>query len=283
MIRRFGTVLALACASVACFEADSGEDEIAETGTGSESTGESESTNSTTTEESTSEASTESTTESSTEESTTESTTGEPEPVCGNGVVEDGEVCDDGPMPELMPGACAPDCSKVIDVKHIFKNGLIENSDLGPNPVAAADSLCPIGHKAMFVYGNVRVATTVPWQSVGSVDWPIQPYTAYVNNQEELIWVTDEVRLLAVRDGQQQPPIHPLFPCEPCIEGRMVSGMAPDGTNLLTDTCDGWTSTNPAVSFAYGSFIALTSVIGSAPCSDQLDFLPGQGVLCVEL
>jgi hypothetical protein len=276
MIRRFGTVLALACASVACFEADSGEDEIAETGTSSESTGEGESTS----EESTSEESTSE--ESTSEESTSEeSTTGDPEPVCGNGMVEGEEVCDDGPMPELMPGACAPDCSKVIDVKHAVLGNWIVSTNFGNNPVAYADSTCPIGYNAMFAYGNLRVATTGAWQTVDAVDWPIQRYTAYVNNQDELLWVTDDTRMLAIRDGQKQSPLNPLYTCDPiCIDQRMVNGMADDGTTAVSDNCNGWTSTDGNLNFSVGEFFGFDLNDSLVACA--ADTAGSQRFLCIE-
>jgi len=197
-------------------------------------------------------------------------------------MIEGDEVCDDGDANALEPGACAPNCSTIIETKILKGSAAIDDTNFGPNPVAFADSLCAIGYAAMFVYGNERVATTVAWQSVGSVDWPIQPYTAYVNNMGKLIWVTDDTRLLAVRNGQKQAPINPLYQCNPCIASYMVSGMAANGTNALSNTCDGWTSTDPNASFSVGDYFTFDTATMERACSADLPPIPSVGFLCVE-
>src|SRR5690606_17119003 len=104
----------------------------------------------------------------------------------------------------LAPDACAPDCSTIIDTKIIKTSSNISAAGFQLNPIAYADSRCEVGYKAMFAFGNQRVGTTVPWQTVNSVDWPVKPYTAYVNTNNDLLWVTDDVALIAIRDGAHQ-------------------------------------------------------------------------------
>src|SRR5688572_32134520 len=54
--------------------------------------------------------STSSTSGSSSESGVDESSTGVPEPVCGDGVIDEGEACDDGPA-NAETAACLPDCA----------------------------------------------------------------------------------------------------------------------------------------------------------------------------
>jgi cysteine-rich repeat protein len=193
---------------------------------------------------------------------------GEPLHECGNGVIEAGEACDDGDANALEPDACAPDCSTIIETKQLASSAEINGLAFQPNPVAYADSRCQPGYKAMFVFGNGRVATTVPWQSVGSVDWPVKPYTAYVNGQDELVWVTDDVALLAVRDGAHEDPIVEYLPCDGfCIAFTMLSGLADDGTTSVSGNCDGWTTNSQNFNFNRGSLQTLEYQTSVTPCS----------------
>jgi hypothetical protein len=117
--------------------------------------------------------------------STTES---RPDPYCGDGNVDEGEECDDGDIngsgqacledctlnvcgdvdhgPDeacddgddnaLELGACAPDCSRIIEAKQIELSTLIDNGQFGANPVTFADGHCAAGYKAMFAAGQAQ-------------------------------------------------------------------------------------------------------------------------------
>jgi hypothetical protein len=213
---------------------------------------------------------------------------GEPAAVCGNGIVEVGEACDNGDENALEPGACAPNCSTIIQTKRLQMSGEINGAAFQPNPVAYADSRCPPGYKAMFAFSNARVATTVGWQTVNSIDWPVKPFTAYYNLDDVLVWVTDEVALLAIRDGARQLPIDPFFPCPMfCLGFKMVSGLLDDGTTSVSATCDGWTTTNQGFVYNQGSFTTLEYQTGTNGCpgldgDDDPNTLSFPRFLCVE-
>ena len=163
-------------------------------------------------------------------------------PECGNGRVEGDEACDDGEDNGLYLDACAPDCSRIIVTKHIVASPgtPLAGGDLGSDPVATADSRCPSGYKAMFAYGTVRRAGTQPFDTTHSIDWPIQPYTYYVNTYENLVWITDEVALLGVRDGHFVGLVTAILQGTDCF----VSNIAVDGTTLNANNCAGWSSAN---------------------------------------
>lgn len=242
-------------------EASSDEDTSAGTEVGTESTSESES------EESTSEAET-------TED---ESADTEPEPECGNGVVEDGEACDDGPEPPLAEGACKPDCSGVIETRQLLLGEVLSDGDLGNNPVATVDAACPVGFEAMFADGVARRATTTPWQSTDPIDWPVEPYTRYVNDQGEEVWVTDAVALIGIRDGGHVPitaMIADNGSCDPlCISRDMVSGLKDDGTTLTSDNCNGWSEGGIGTQGSVGDFETGEYVTGTVACNFNVDLL----------
>ncbi len=175
-------------------------------------------------------------------------TTGDPTEgvaaICGDGRVEGGEVCDDGPDPELLPGACAPNCRARIETRRIQLSASATRGDLGPDPVATADGLCSAGFRALFADGRTRRATTVPNTSSEPVDWVLRPYTAYVNGAGALLWVTDEVALLGVRQGVAQPLRNPIVPFEQNPPAALT-GLTPHWTTLELDDCQGWSSAAP--------------------------------------
>jgi hypothetical protein len=119
-------------------------------------------------------------------------------------VWQGGEGCDDGDGNNVLEvGACAPDCSRVIEEKVITMGVYISDGNLAPNPVASMDGQCDPGFKALFVVAGVRQATDgTPYTADDPIDWPIAPYTAYVREDGELVWITDESPLLGVRAGR---------------------------------------------------------------------------------
>lgn len=146
-------------------------------------------------------------------------------PACGNGVIDPGEVCDDGPEPPLEPGACLPDCSGKIATRRIFitpeslTGGFASGSDL-----TLADDICTeyaaglalVGTYKAMASDGARVASQAPYDGNCSPDWPIQRYTAYVNLEGKLVWVTGKLRLLGVaaiapnQPATPQPLLHPI-------------------------------------------------------------------------
>ncbi|MGH1342166.1 MAG: DUF1554 domain-containing protein [Nannocystales bacterium] len=168
------------------------------------------------------------------------STTTGPQGTCGNGEVEAGEVCDE-PSATLETGACRPDCAGVIESRTIRVSNTSVLGDLGQNPVATVDALCPAGHRAMFSDGENRRATTVANGVFDPVDWVLEPYTAYVNANGALLWVTDEVALLGVRTGTTQTLLAPIVAFEDNPPG-CITGMNADWTAPASADCLGWST-----------------------------------------
>ncbi len=172
--------------------------------------------------------------------------------VCGDGNIGPDEFCDDGDDDNLFEvGACAPDCSRVIEEKVISFSSPFEGGNLQPNPVGFADGQCPAGTRALFAVAGVRQATNgTPFEADATIDWPLEPYTAYVRSTGTLIWMTDSVPLLGVRDGAAQPLENPVgLECTipPClIYGPALTGLNPNWTTALSDNCNGWNSDSDA-------------------------------------
>jgi hypothetical protein len=160
--------------------------------------------------------------------------------VCGDGDVGPDENCDEGVDNGLGLLKCAPDCSRVIVQKQITISTNQPNGSFGGvNPVAFADSHCPVGSKALFAFGNLRRATTVGNQVTNPVDWVLTPYTYYYNEDSNPIWLTDAVALLGVRNGAFTELENPV---RPDVTENSLSGLNGDWTTLGTDNCNGWNS-----------------------------------------
>jgi hypothetical protein len=206
--------------------------------------------------------------------------------VCGDGDVHQGvEACDDAAANALEIGACAPNCSTIIEERIITGSSSIDNGAFGPNPVLFADSQCEVGYKAMFVAADIRKATTTPYESVGAIDWVLQPYTAYVRSNGNLVWITDETALLGVRDGQSEPLVNPMY--DPCPMGQTcfflpkVTGLDDDWTTSVDDTCNGWTNGTVNYTTAYGDWTHTTLYLND----DEFDCTMPSGIpgfYCVE-
>jgi hypothetical protein len=124
----------------------------------------------------------------------------------------------------------------------------VDGGDLDPDPVATADAACPEGYKALFAYGAYRRATTTANKVANPVDWVVQPYTYYVNENEQPIWITDDVALLGMRDGE-------FVGLENSISGMTLTvftGLKADWTTLATDNCEGWSLGTSSYSKHYG-------------------------------
>ena len=193
--------------------------------------------------------------------------------VCGDGNVGPDEGCDEGADDNVFEvGACAPDCSRVIEEKEIVTSTGVDNGYLQPNPVGLADGLCPVGHRALFAVPGVRQATNgTPRTADNQIDWPLRPYTAYVNNTGDLIWMTDDVPLLGVRDGEGQPLENPVIFVGNCQTRGVLTGLNDDWTNALDNTCNGWSSTSSDLDANLGQ-----------PCLTE-DFLDNDAFSCASL
>ncbi len=205
--------------------------------------------------------------------------------VCGDEHIHAGvEACDNGESENVLEvGACAPDCSRVIEEKVITGGGGIDNGYFGNNPVAFADAACDPGYLALFAYPGVREATTTAFDSVGAIDWVLQPYTAYTRDDGTLLWITDDVPLLGVRDGAQQPLLAGVFPeCVGfCFAFRQLSGIANDWTTAVSHNCSFWSSSSAGVDATVGNPYSASDFLdnGESPACDEFALT---GVYCVE-
>ncbi len=182
--------------------------------------------------------------------------------VCGDGFVGPEEACDDGAENTLAIGACAPDCSTVIETRRITM-GTFPGGNFGNLGTFYLDSLCPDGYDAMFAIAGEREVTSTPYAADNIVDWPVKPYTAYTTTSGTLMWITDELPLLGVRHGVPDELEQNLLPpcAGTCITNLMVSGLRNDWTTATANTCNGWTSDNPALGAAYASARATTNFL----------------------
>lgn len=185
---------------------------------------------------------------------------------CGDGDVwQGGEGCDDGDGNNVLEvGACAPDCSRVIEEKVITGgNFIVGGGDFGNNPVAFVDSTCDPGYAAMFSVAGIREASESPYTGDGGIDWVLQPFTAYVNTDGELVWITDETPLLGVRAGDPVPLEAPVF-LENDFMVRYISGMNANWTTSGSNTCNGWSSDLETDEVRYGDVTSTVDFLSDA-------------------
>jgi hypothetical protein len=178
-----------------------------------------------------------------------EMTSGAPA-VCGDGVVDSSELCDDGTNLGLELGDCVPGCSGRVEhvVEMVLSEpfvGLTSDFALGATRFGLeADANCPLGYKAMITDGSSRIASVSPLTGDGQVDWVLAPYTAYYAGVSgDHVWTTDDVALLGVRDGSlvDLGPARAGFSSLPS-DRAFWTGLASDWT--AGDTCQGWTSSS---------------------------------------
>lgn len=183
--------------------------------------------------------------------------------VCGDSNIGPDEFCDDGADDNVLEvGACAPDCSTVIEEKVIRGSSTTNGGNYQPNPVGHADGQCQPGHEALFGVPGVRQATVnTPYTADDLIDWPLAPYTAYVRFDGTPIWITDATPLLGVRNGEPEPLTNPVAePCIPdipngvfCFSFVRPTGLNNDWTPALNNTCNGWSSNAEGQTLAYGN------------------------------
>lgn len=203
--------------------------------------------------------------------------------VCGDGNIGPDEFCDDGEGDNVLEvGACAPDCSTVVEEKVIRLGDAVLNGDLGNNPVATADGTCPVGFDAMFAHSGTRRATSSANAVVDPVDWVLTPWTFYVRASGDLIWATDAVPLLGVRDGASVPLENPVYEFDILGPQWVLTGMEADWTTAVSSNCDGFSSA--AASVRPGDPLSASNPAflrgnQSVPC-DTLTVCPGFPQVC---
>ncbi len=198
--------------------------------------------------------------------------------VCGDSNLGPDEFCDDGAGDNVLEvGACAPDCSRVIEEKVIRVGVSFIGGNLAPNPVGFADSRCNASDRALFAVPGVRQATNnTPNTADAQIGWPLRPYTAYTRPDGTLIWLTDEIPLLGVREGVAEPLTSPIV--QPCVSGGgifcavlgpIITGLDNDWTNATADTCNGWTSASESFDASGGDRSSSESYLNNSdtPCS----------------
>lgn len=198
--------------------------------------------------------------------------------VCGDGNLGPDEFCDDGEEGNVLAvGACAPDCSRVIEERLITPSVGFAGGNLLPNPTAAADAACEPGFTALFAVPGVRQATNgTPNTADDQIDWPLEPYTAYLGGGGELVWITDHEPLLGVRKGKTLPLLAPIAACDPSpcgTQNEFATGLNNDWTNAMSNTCNGWSTISDAASFRAGNPEGVSSFLsaGLAPCNLGLE------------
>lgn len=191
-------------------------------------------------------------------------------PFCGDGFKNGDEACDGQGSSSTELGACNPECSGFYEKKYIRITSEFYPTDLGG--VSGADSKCVAefgnGWKALLV-GATRRATVAPLTGDGQLDWVIHKYTHYFSVTDELIWRTDEVALLGVRNGARLNLYSPVFELSGTYpwggygsDWRTLDGLEYQGT------CRSWSSNSE--SDGYGSFVTDDlATAASEPCGRQ--------------
>jgi hypothetical protein len=112
------------------------------------------------------------------------------------------------------------------------------------------------------IVGGGRRATKTAFLGDGATDWVIHKYTHYYNFENKLLWRTDQVPLLGVRDGMRVNVYSDAFQV---VSEYPWSGWRADWTTFDDDvgsqgTCGGWTSTTKqAGSFAFANLMPAAS------------------------
>lgn len=172
-------------------------------------------------------------------------------PVCGDGIVSPDEACDDGEENGTDLDDCAPDCSKLVDAKTItLSYNFSTNGNMGGNAaIEHVDGRCEAaglaGYKAMFADGTSRRASVSPFVGDGQVDWVLTPWTRYLRDDGELVWITDESALLGIRDGVPEPL---LVPIASQLATSAYTGLQANWLAELNSDCVNWTTNSSGAS-----------------------------------
>jgi hypothetical protein len=159
---------------------------------------------------------------------------------CGNGALESGEVCDDGSVNADDLGDCKPDCSGWVEERLIMVSEQAHAPDFGG--IAEADDICGPKFKAMLTDGVTRVASVSPNQGDGQKDWVLESYTHYVNAIGELLWITDDRRLLGVSESNNTQSVDILT----------TIAIGPDFKSVWTGVLDNWQSSSDCQNWTAG-------------------------------
>jgi hypothetical protein len=196
-------------------------------------------------------------------------------PYCGDSKMNGPEKCDEGGSGSTALGACNPECTGFYEKRYLRASQKFYPAKMGG--IAGADVNCQAefgaSYKALLV-GGTRRATSTPLKGDNQQDWVIKKYTHYYNSLDQLIWRTDAINLLGVRDGQRMNLYAKAF-----TEVQYPwSGFANDWTTIpdgvASGTCMGWTYDG---SDQQGSFCLddLTDAAGE-PCRTSAN------IVCVE-
>jgi len=197
-------------------------------------------------------------------------------PRCGDDKVNDvSEVCDEGANNGFAVGGCNPACSGLVTVKRILATSMYMFAGaLGG--VEDAEIICRTEFgsqfRSMLVDGKTRIASRTPYKGDGQLDWVLNPYTRYVNSSGDLIWTTDSVALLGVRDGKSASLVGPIRPGGYALAW---AGVEADWTSSAAN-CEQWQS---EMRDSHGNAIRLESqtlTFEPATCDLQLS------LVCVE-
>lgn len=128
-----------------------------------------------------------------------------------------------------------------------------------PSGVSGADEACQTefgadgGTWKALIVGGGRIATLAPYRGTGRADWVIGKFTEYYNRSGRLIWTTEDIPLLGVRDGGRVDLAYPAFADE---YGYPWAGYEEDWTTDSEQNCDGWSSRSQSGGgFAYSSLL----------------------------
>lgn len=208
--------------------------------------------------------------------------------VCGDGITSPDEVCDEGDDNGTDLGSCAPDCSKVVDAKTItLSYNFSTNGDMGGGAaIDHVDSRCEAaglaGYKAMFADGTNRRASVSPYVGDGQVDWVLTPWTRYLRDDGELVWITDASALLGVRDGAPEPLLTPIASQ---LATSAYTGLQPTWLAELNSDCFNWTTNSSGASHFAGEpdEVAIDRVLaGITPAISPGNCASSTVVYCVQ-
>lgn len=202
----------------------------------------------------------------------------QPAPYCGDGVVNGSEKCDDKASGKTDLGSCNPECSGSYEKKVLkITTGKFPGNLGGPK---GADQFCSQefgpGWKALVVGGGRR-ATATPLKGDGQSDWVIHKYIHYFNAENQLLWRTDGLALLGVRDGSRMNLYADAWPGNDFPWGGYDTNWTTLPDQAAADpkgSCSGWTT---IAADTWGTFPVKDLTAGSfEPCAKMMP------LLCVE-
>lgn len=189
-----------------------------------------------------------------------------------------------------MPGACRPDCGGIIETRRIFVTKESHFGDFAHNAdITIADEIC--AKEAAALYPNMpgtframlsdvtRYAATMPFFGDCSDDWPIQPFTAYVNVEGQLVWVTGELRMLGIPPGAAPGDANAAKKLLAPISTKQVAvwtGLS--STWQTASTCQSWRDPQQLGTVGEASLLEhFLDAAGESPCAAEYS------LICVEV